>query len=250
LFDACLCCQGCPEPGKGTLERSEEGSPQSIGRGSQDVTRAELTAELAASNPHLRRSDAELTVETVFDRIIDAVSGVHGVERLPHPTAVGVVAATRRPAGASRAQHRTRRGILKAGQQVGAALQRFVVLIHGNAKGADTLAKRWAVAHSVWHLPFEPDWQTHGDLAGPIRNRRMLDEGKPDLVLAFPGGRGTRNMVVQAKLAGVPVEIVAGDVPLIRLRFRCSGYGNAQFTDWVVDSHYAPQPWRSDAAPR
>jgi hypothetical protein len=36
----------------------------------------------------------------------------------------------------------------------------------------------------------------------------MLDEGKPDLVLAFPGGRGTRNMVGQAKRAGVPVEIV------------------------------------------
>jgi hypothetical protein len=37
----------------------------------------------------------------------------------------------------------------------------------------------------------------------------MLDEGKPDLVLAFPGGRGTRNMVGQAKRRGVPVEIVA-----------------------------------------
>jgi hypothetical protein len=88
------------------------------------------------------------------------------------------------------------------------ARDRIVVLIHGNAKGADTLAKHWAVARRVRHLPFEPDWQTHGDLAGPIRNRRMLDEGKPDLVLAFPGGRGTRNMVGQAKRAGVPVEIV------------------------------------------
>jgi hypothetical protein len=88
------------------------------------------------------------------------------------------------------------------------ARDRIVVLIHGNAEGVDTLAKRWAVARRVWHLPFEPNWQTHGDLAGPIRNRRMLDQGKPDLVLAFPGGRGTRNMIGQAKRAGVPVEIV------------------------------------------
>jgi hypothetical protein len=86
---------------------------------------------------------------------------------------------------------------------------RIAVLIHSNATGADTLAKRWAEARRVWHLPFAADWQTHGDLAGPIRNRRMLEEGKPDLVLAFPGGRGTRNMVMQARRAGVPVEEIA-----------------------------------------
>ena len=85
----------------------------------------------------------------------------------------------------------------------------ITVLIHGNATGADTLAMRWAVARRVSHLPFEADWQIHGDLAGPIRSRRMLVEGIPDRVLAFPGGEGTRNMVFQAKRAGVPVEEIA-----------------------------------------
>lgn len=45
-----------------------------------------------------------------------------------------------------------------------------------------------------------------GKAAGPIRNQRMLDDGKPDRVLAFPGGRGTANMVKLAKAAGVPVH--------------------------------------------
>jgi predicted Rossmann-fold nucleotide-binding protein len=34
----------------------------------------------------------------------------------------------------------------------------------------------------------------------------MLSEGKPDLVIAFPGGRGTADMIRQAKEAGVPVR--------------------------------------------
>jgi hypothetical protein len=33
----------------------------------------------------------------------------------------------------------------------------------------------------------------------------MLMEGKPDLVVAFPGGRGTANMIEQARKAGVEV---------------------------------------------
>lgn len=45
--------------------------------------------------------------------------------------------------------------------------------------------------------------------AGPKRNQRMLDKGKPDLVLAFPGGDGTADMVRKAKSAGVPIIEVA-----------------------------------------
>lgn len=60
----------------------------------------------------------------------------------------------------------------------------------------------------VKHLPFEADWHTHGRAAGPIRNRRMIEEGKPDLVVAFPGGRGTANMVNQARAAGIEVREV------------------------------------------
>ena len=41
--------------------------------------------------------------------------------------------------------------------------------------------------------------------AGPKRNQQMLDEAKPDMVVAFPGGKGTAHMRQIAKAAGVPV---------------------------------------------
>ena len=41
--------------------------------------------------------------------------------------------------------------------------------------------------------------------AGPARNQRMLDEGKPDAGIAFPGGPGTADMTRRLKEAGIPV---------------------------------------------
>jgi hypothetical protein len=38
-----------------------------------------------------------------------------------------------------------------------------------------------------------------------MRNQAMLDYGKPDLVVAFPGGKGTADMVRRARVAGVKV---------------------------------------------
>jgi hypothetical protein len=83
------------------------------------------------------------------------------------------------------------------------------VVIHGACRGVDEQAMIAAqTLPGVKHLPFEADWRRHGRAAGPIRNSRMLEEGKPDFVVAFPGGRGTANMVKQAEAAGVPVRKV------------------------------------------
>jgi hypothetical protein len=78
-------------------------------------------------------------------------------------------------------------------------------IIHGGAHGADMLAHDWAVCHQIPRRVFMADWENQGRAAGPLRNARMLREGQPHLVLAFPGGRGTANMIRQAKDAGVPV---------------------------------------------
>jgi hypothetical protein len=83
---------------------------------------------------------------------------------------------------------------------------RPVTIIHGGAEGADLLADGWAVHNWVEIEEYLADWDTYGRAAGPIRNQRMLDEGKPDLVIAFPGGRGTADMVRRARAAGMPVH--------------------------------------------
>lgn len=81
----------------------------------------------------------------------------------------------------------------------------FSAIIHGGARGADANAGLYARRHNIEEVQYLADWKAHGKAAGPIRNKQMLVEGKPDLVVAFPGGRGTANMVEQAKKAGVEV---------------------------------------------
>jgi hypothetical protein len=83
----------------------------------------------------------------------------------------------------------------------------FTVVVHGGAPGADWCAHLWASSPigRCKEVEFPADWKAHGRKAGPIRNQRMIDEGKPDLVVAFPGGRGTADMVKRAKAAGLEV---------------------------------------------
>ena len=64
----------------------------------------------------------------------------------------------------------------------------FTPLIHGDARGADRLVGEWVQERGIQVLACPVDWKRYGRGAGPIRNRRMLDE-KPDLAVAFTGGR-------------------------------------------------------------
>ena len=78
-------------------------------------------------------------------------------------------------------------------------------IIHGGASGADAHAASYANALGVPVQAFQADWDSHGKAAGPIRNQQMIDEGHPNLVVAFPGGRGTANMMKLARAAGLSV---------------------------------------------
>lgn len=83
------------------------------------------------------------------------------------------------------------------------ARKHITIIIHGAARGADTLAGRWATEHGRAVETYPADWKTHGKAAGHTRNRQMLVEGRPDCCVAFPGGRGTANMVAQALSSGI-----------------------------------------------
>jgi len=84
----------------------------------------------------------------------------------------------------------------------------FTVLIHGDASGADRLSGEWAASKGIQVEARPADWKKHGRAAGPIRNSQMLDE-QPELVIAFPGGKGTADMVRKAKQAGLKVMMVS-----------------------------------------
>lgn len=85
-----------------------------------------------------------------------------------------------------------------------------VHVIHGGAGGADACANAWAMAARVGGAAvtvekFPAEWRRLGKAAGPARNSQMLREGRPDFVIAFPGGAGTADMVAKALAAGLRV---------------------------------------------
>lgn len=85
-----------------------------------------------------------------------------------------------------------------------------LLIISGGARGADELAREWAVDARVDHIILYAKWERHKRSAGPQRNKRMLVVGKPHLVVAFSkdfeNSVGTANMVKQATRAKVRVE--------------------------------------------
>lgn len=85
------------------------------------------------------------------------------------------------------------------------AAHSITCIIHGAARGADTLAGDWANCRDVATQVYPADWNRDGRSAGPIRNARMLTEGKPDEIVAFRGGNGTADMMAKATAAGLKV---------------------------------------------
>jgi hypothetical protein len=84
------------------------------------------------------------------------------------------------------------------------SMRPFDILVHGCASGLDRLAATWAISRGIHPAGVPALWDTYGKPAGGIRNSIMLLL-RPKLVVAFPGGRGTANMVRQAQSAGIRV---------------------------------------------
>lgn len=81
----------------------------------------------------------------------------------------------------------------------------IAALAQGGAEGADSLARMWGELRRIPVSTYLANWATEGTRAGPLRNRRMLDDFKPDLVVAFRGGKGTADCVKAARERGIEV---------------------------------------------
>lgn len=90
----------------------------------------------------------------------------------------------------------------------GRPVTRVSAVIHGDARGADRGGALWGADIGAEVIPFpvsKAEWTAFGKAAGILRNGQMLERGCPDVVVAFPGGTGTENMVARARRAEVPV---------------------------------------------
>ena len=83
-------------------------------------------------------------------------------------------------------------------------------MVHGGARGADALSDVWATDRKITDeggvvRVYAADWNTHGRKAGPIRNKKMLTESHPHVIVACSGGNGTAHMMKIGRDAGIPV---------------------------------------------
>jgi len=105
------------------------------------------------------------------------------------------------------------------------ALGKIDCIIQGDATGADSLAKDYATEHGIDHEDYPAKWDNvkapgavirtskygrkYNVLAGFQRNEKMIIFGEPDLVIAFPGDKGTADMVKRARKAGIEVKEIS-----------------------------------------
>ena len=82
-------------------------------------------------------------------------------------------------------------------------------VITGGGLGADDFARTWALREGICYVEVPANWTYYDKSAGPIRNHWMAEFLRPDLVLAFPGGKGTKSMVDVARKNRIAVKVIA-----------------------------------------
>jgi len=88
-----------------------------------------------------------------------------------------------------------------------------LIIIHGDAPGADRLAKRLGKQWGARVIDEPAQWEKYGKRAGFIRNQKMIDDYQPDAIWAFRSygkSNGTDDMITRGEAAGIPTFVVNG----------------------------------------
>lgn len=81
-------------------------------------------------------------------------------------------------------------------------------IVSGGARGADTLAERYAKENRIELLVFPAEWHLYGKAAGPKRNQQIVDEADHMIAFLAPHSKGTRNSITLAQRKGIPTDVV------------------------------------------
>jgi hypothetical protein len=80
-------------------------------------------------------------------------------------------------------------------------------VVCGEARGADSLGRDWALANGIPVVSYPADWETHKRAAGPIRNAEMANNADALLLLWDGQSRGSANMLQIAENKGLRVYV-------------------------------------------
>lgn len=84
-------------------------------------------------------------------------------------------------------------------------IHHFDFIVTGGQTGIDAATKEWADAHKIEVKEYFADWKQWGPSASQLRNKKMLEEIEPILILAFPGGLGTNSFKALSGAVKCPV---------------------------------------------
>lgn len=80
-------------------------------------------------------------------------------------------------------------------------------VVCGEARGVDSLGKKWAIHHNIPVASFPAAWDVHGRSAGFIRNREMAAYGEALIAIWDGKSKGTASMISLANKAGLTVYV-------------------------------------------
>lgn len=81
------------------------------------------------------------------------------------------------------------------------------LIVSGDARGADSIAERYAASHGIETLIFNAEWHKYGKYAGYRRNKDIIDNC--DACIAFWDGisKGTKNDIDLCEEKGKPLYV-------------------------------------------
>lgn len=80
-------------------------------------------------------------------------------------------------------------------------------IVSGGAKGADSLAEKYAKINNIKMKIFKPDWKKYGKAAGIIRNKDIVDNSTHLIAFRINNSRGTTNSIMRAQKKKMYVKI-------------------------------------------
>ncbi len=83
-----------------------------------------------------------------------------------------------------------------------------IILVHGGAKGVDSIAESWAKKNKIKTEIYLPDYDKYGKAAPIKRNQTIVDNSDYFIAIQLENSRGTQDAINKAIGRGLPIKII------------------------------------------